>query len=301
MTSILPPDRLSLTSLRIFVAIAEERNLTRAAGREAIALSAASKRLADLEADFGVRLLDRTPRGMRLTAAGESLLHHARRVLGAAQDLTADMSDFRKGVRGHVRLLANLSAIVAYLPEDLERFFLNHPDLRVDLQERPSLEVVRGVEEGQAELGICSAHADLQGLTVVPYKTDDLVVVMRADHPLAGRGPLAFRDTLAFDHIGLHAESSIFMRSQRAARDEGMSLRRRIHVPGFDAVCRTVQAGLGVALIPAPVFGILGSSMSLHAEALTDPWARREIVIVHQSARPLSAAAERLHDALRRG
>lgn len=291
-------DRISLTSLRIFVAIAEERNLTRAADREAIALSAASKRLSDLEADFGVRLLDRTSRGKRLTAAGESLLHHARRVLGAAQDLAADMADFGAGVRGHVRLLANLSAIVAYLPEDLERFFLTHPELRIDLQERPSIEVVRGVEEGQAELGICSAHTDLRGLVVTPYKTDDLLLAMRADHPLAGKGPLAFRDTLGFDHIGLHAESSIFIRSQQAARDEGLVLRRRIHVPGFDAVCRTVQAGLGVALIPAPVFDVLGPSMGLHGETLTDPWTRREVVLVQHPSRPLSVAAERLRQAL---
>ncbi|MCZ0964081.1 LysR family transcriptional regulator [Paracoccus benzoatiresistens] len=291
-------DRFSLTTLRIFVAVAEERVLTRAAEREAIALSAASKRLADLEADVGVPLFDRSPRGMHLTAAGETLIHHARRVLSHAHDMAADMADFGAGVRGHVKLLANLSAIVAYLPEDLEGFFLTHPDLRIDLQERPSIEVVRGVAMSEAELGICSAHAELNGLVGRPYKRDDLVLAMRSDHPLAGQGPISFRDSLGYDQIGLHADSSIFMRSQRAAQEEGLTLRCRIHVPGFDAVCRTVQAGLGIALIPAPVFDIIGPSMNLHCEPLADPWARRDLMLVHRPDARLSAAARHLYRAL---
>jgi len=287
-------DRINLTTLRLFVAVAEEGALNRASMREAIAPSAASKRLADLEADLSVTLFLRSSAGMSLTAAGESLLQHARRLLMAAGSLAAELSEYRAGVRGHVRMLANLSAIVAFLPEDLESFFLAHPDLRIELEERPTAGVVRGIEEGWAEIGICSGDAEMNALEARTYRVDRLAMLMRTDHPLVGRGPLPYADTLDYEQIGLHAESSIFTRSKIAAREAGRSLNRRIHVPGFDAICRTVQAGLGIALIPEPVYEILGRPMGLHIEALTDPWARRELKLVTRSDRPLAASSKAL-------
>jgi DNA-binding transcriptional LysR family regulator len=299
MPHVIPIDRINLTTLRLFVAVAEEGVLTRAAAREAIAPSAASKRLADLEADLDVRLFLRSSTGMALTAAGESLLQHARRILIAAGTLAAELSEYRAGVRGHIRMLANLSAIVAFLPEDLESFFLAHPDLRIELEERPTAGVVRGVDEGWAEIGICSADADLKGLDALTYRADRLVLLMRPDHALVGRGPLPFADTLDYEQIGLHTESSIFTRVKMAAREAGRPINRRIHVPGFDAICRTVQAGLGIAVIPEPVYNILGQPMGLHIEPLTDRWAHRELKIVTRGDRSLSAASRVLIDHLR--
>jgi len=292
-------DRISLVTLRLFVAVAEEGSLTRAAEREGIATSAASRRLNDLESGLDVALFTRNSRGMRLTLAGESLLQHARRMLLAASALSTELLEYRRGIRGHIRMLANLSAIVAYLPEALEAFFLTHPDLRIELEERPTSGVVRGIEEGWAEVGVCSGDAELGDLATLPFRRDRLVMLMRTDHPLCGAGPLAFADTLAYDQIALHAESSIFTRSQIAARDAGRSLRRRIHVPGFDAICRTVQAGLGIGLVPEPVFELLGRSMRLHYEHLDDAWAERELKLVWRGDRPLSTATQQLIEHLR--
>lgn len=292
-------DRISLTTLRLFVAVAEEGSLTRAAEREGIATSAASRRLNDLESGLDVALFTRNSRGMQLTLAGESLLQHARRMLSAAATLSAELLEYRRGIRGHIRMLANLSAIVAYLPEALEQFFIAHPDLRIELEERPTAGVVRGIQEGWAEVGVCSADAELGDLAQAPFRRDRLVILMRPDHPLCGRGPLAFAQTLDHDQVALHAESSIFTRSQMAARDAGRSLRRRIHVPGFDAICRTVQAGLGIGVIPEPVFDLFGRPMQLHFEALTDSWAQRELKLVWRGDRPLSSASQLLIDALR--
>lgn len=294
------PDRLSLTTLRLLIAVAEEGSLSRASARENIAVSAASKRLTDLELGLRTPLFDRTAQGMTLTPAGDSTILHARRILLAANTLAAELSEFQQGIKGHIKVLANLSAIVAFLPEDLESFFLLHPELRVDLEERPTSRVIKGVEEGAADIGICSADVEDYGLERSLYRRDRLVLLMRPDHVLAGSGPLPFSETLRFEHIGLHAESSIFTRSVMAARDASHVLKRRIHVPGFDAVCRTVQAGLGIALIPEPVFRILGPSMNLHYEELIEPWAMRDIVIVHRRDRQLPSSARILLDHLLR-
>ncbi|MEN3349792.1 MAG: hypothetical protein V7632_3427, partial [Bradyrhizobium sp.] len=188
--------RVDLTTLRLFIAVCDEQNLTRAAQREGIAASAVSKRMNDFELAFGVTLFKRLAKGMALTPAGEALLHHARVTLLNVEKIAVELSEYSQGVRGHVRMLANLSAIVQYLPEDLSAFFAAHELLRVDLQERPSGQVVRGIEEGAAEIGICSAEADSRTLEAFHYRYDNLVVVMRPDHPLAGRERILFTETL---------------------------------------------------------------------------------------------------------
>jgi len=290
--------RLDLTTLQIFVAIAEERTLTRAAQRENIAPSAASRRLVELESFLGVELFARHAKGMTLTDVGGSLLAHSKRLLGNAATMNAELREYRAGIRGYVTVLANLSAIVAFLPGDLETFFLQHPELRIELEERPTARVVEGVLEGIADLGICSSDADLKGLDASVYRRDRLVVMMRPDHPLAALDKVAFADTLDWDHIGLHARSSIYTRSQIGAREAARPLRVRIHVPGFDAVCRTVVANLGIALIPGPVFDILGPPMGLRAVPLTDSWGSREIVVTTRPGEPLSPGAALLREHL---
>src|SRR5215469_16003171 len=200
--------RVDLTTLRLFIAICEEQNLTRAANREGIAASAVSKRMNDFELAFGVTLFRRLAKGMALTPAGEALLHHARLTLLNVEKIAVELSEYSQGVRGHVRMLANLSAIVQFLPEDLSAFFAAHDLLRVDLQERPSGQVISGIEEGAAEIGICSGASETRSLEAFHYRYDHLVLVMRKDHPLADRDGLLFTDTLVYDHIGLHTASS---------------------------------------------------------------------------------------------
>ncbi|MBR0939189.1 LysR family transcriptional regulator [Bradyrhizobium jicamae] len=291
--------RVDLTTLRLFIAICDEQNLTRAAQREGIAASAVSKRMNDFELAFGVTLFKRLAKGMALTPAGEALLHHARVTLLNVEKIAVELSEYAHGVRGHVRMLANLSAIVQYLPEDLSAFFAGHGLLRVDLQERPSGQVVRGIEEGAAEIGICSGEADSRALEGFHYRTDHLVVVMRPDHPLAGRESLAFTETLDFDHIGLHTASSIYLRSQYAATQAGKGMRLRINVPGFDAVCRMVQANMGLGLIPDCAFEVVGAGMGLSAIPLRDEWGRRALKIVVRDAVHLSATGRLMLDHLR--
>ena len=291
--------RIDLTTLRLFIAVCEEQNLTRAANREGIAASAVSKRMNDFEFAFGVTLFKRLSKGMALTPAGEALLHHARVTLLNVEKIAVELSEYSQGVRGHVRMLANLSAIVQFLPEDLSRFFDAHQLLRVDLQERPSGQVVRGIEEGIAEIGIASGEADTRALETYHYRTDHLVVVVRPDHPLAAREALSFTDTLDFDHIGLHAASSIYLRSQYAATQAGKSMRLRINVPGFDAVCRMVQAGMGIGLIPDRAFEVVGAGMGLRAVRLRDDWATRELKVVVRNAAHLSSTGRLILDHLR--
>jgi DNA-binding transcriptional LysR family regulator len=291
--------RLDLTTLQLFLAVFEEGTLTRAAEREAIAVSAASKRLLELEQAVGAVLFERRARGMELTPAGETLLHHARRVLRDIENIGIELAEHASGVRGYVRMMANLSAIVEFLPEDLRAFIAQHEQIKIDLEERPSGGIVEGVADSLVDLGICSGDADTRGLETTHYRHDRLVLVTPGDHPLVGRDSVTFADTLDYDHIGLHSASSINMRTHLAARQAGRALRLRIHVPGFDAVCRMVQAGMGVGVLPWHVFEAMGRQLGLAAVSLNEDWAARSLIIVVRDSAALSPVSRLLFDHLR--
>lgn len=284
-------NRLDLKTLRLFAAVCEEGTLNGAARRAAIAPSAVSKRLAELERALGCVLLTRDPKGMRPTAAGETLLHHTRRMLASAEQIAVELAEHASGVRGFVRVLANLSAIVQFLPEDLQGFLARQADIRVDLEERPSGGVVAGVEEGAADLGICAGSTDTRSLVTYPYRDDRLVLVVPAGHPLAGRDTIALSETLDHDHVGLHRESSIYGALRDEARRLGRPLRLRIHVPSFDAICRMAQAGMGLGVVPEGVHALLGPQMNLAAVPLSDPWARRTLSLVVRPGAPPPATS----------
>lgn len=290
--------QIDLTSLQLFVAVCELGSIGRAAEREFIAASAVSKRLSDLESALGTTLLHRHARGVRLTPAGESLLHHARAVLFGLEKMQVELTEYADGVRGHVRVHASISAIVQFLPEDLGAFARQHPQIKIDLEEHLSPEVLRAVQEGAADLGLCNGAMGTSGLQTLPYRQDRLVLVVPHGHALAGAGPIAFEASLPFDHVGLHANSSIHLATHRAATRAGTAVRVRIRVTGLDAMCRMITNGLGVGVMPERAFELLHGGDALQAIPLTDAWAQRQLVLVARDFSSLPSTARLLVDHL---
>ena len=203
--------RLDLTSLQLFVAVCELGSIGKAAQREFIAPSALSKRLSDLEAALGTALLHRHSRGVHLTPAGQNLLHHARSVLFSVDRMQAELSEYADGARGQVRMHASISATVQFLPEDLGAFVRAHQGIKIDLEEHLSSEVIRAVQEGAADLGVCNTADGVGELQTRTYRQDQLVLIVPSEHALAAQASVAFEETLAFDHVGLHSNSSIYV------------------------------------------------------------------------------------------
>jgi DNA-binding transcriptional LysR family regulator len=292
--------RVDLTSLQLFVAVCELGSIGKAAEREFIAASAVSKRLSDLEATLDTPLLYRHTRGVDLTPAGESLLHHARSVLVSLEKMQGELSEYADGVRGHVRIHASISAIVQFLPEDLGTFAKEHPQVKIDLEEHLSTEVVRAVQEGGADLGICNTGLLGTGheLQTLPYREDELVLIVPRGHALARRKRVAFADTLEFDHVGLHSNSSIYLAMREAAAQAGRTIKLRIHVTGLDAMCRMIHNGLGVGVMPRRAFELMHGVGDLDCVALTDAWARRSIGLVARDFSTLPVTARLLVDHL---
>jgi DNA-binding transcriptional LysR family regulator len=287
---------LDLTSLKLFVAVCDCQSITRAAEQAHIVGSAISKRLAALEATVGTPLLLRRRHGVQPTPAGQALLEHARSMLSTVDRIERDMAAYATGLRGHVRLLASASVMAESLADDVAAFLQDphHRHIQIDLEERVSPEVLRGVREGQAALGICWDQADLQGLQARPYRRDHLAVVLPPDHPLSSFEALDFEQTLAYEHVGLPSNSAVLVMMQRFASSLGQSLAVKVQVTGFDAALRVVRAGLAISVVPQEVAAPFAAAQGLKVLPLNDAWARRQFALCFRSEAALSPAARLL-------
>lgn len=290
--------RIDLTSLQLFVAVCELGSIGKAAEREFIAASAVSKRLSDLEALLSTPLLYRHTRGVDLTPAGESLLHHARSVLFSLEKMQGELSEYADGVRGHVRVHASISAIVQFLPEDLGNFIRQHAEIKIDLEEHLSTEVVRAVQEGAADLGVCNTAHGIGALQARPYRHDKLVLIVPKGHALLAQKALYFETALDHDQVGLHSNSSIYLAMRQAAAAVGRTIKLRIHVTGLDAMCRMIHNGLGVGVMPKRAFELMHGVGELESLTLLDDWADRRIELVARDFSTLPLTARLLVDHL---
>ncbi len=291
-----------LIDLRLVLNIAEAASITNGAARSGLALASASERLRDLERALGVRLFERQRRGVSPTSAGLALIHHARVVIRQLDEMSGELGQFAKGLRGRVRVLSNTAATLEFLPPRIGAFLSIHPTIDVEIEDRPSPDIVRAVAGGRADLGIVADVVDAAAeLETVPFAEDRLVLVTPRDHAFAKRKRLAFRDVLDQDFVGLPTGSALQVYIDRQAARAGQRLKTRIRLSGFDAACKVVESGIGIAVVSKIAALRCKRSLAIAMVPLSDPWALRRLRICAKSFRALSAPARDLVAALRPG
>lgn len=285
------PARVDFVTLRLFCAVAQTGSITKGAERCHLALSAASRRISDFEAASKAVLLERTVHGIRLTPAGHVALQHAMRLFQGFELFSNELSEYSSGSRGHVRLWANMSALVKFLPAALESFLHRYPETRVEVEEQLSGDIVRALVEGMADVGIFVEGAPTHGLNVLPFRTDQLVVLCSKTHPLGSLDKTDFRSCLSYDFVGLNRGSSLLNTISSAAHDIGFPLRLRIQVRSFDAMSEMIASNLGIGVLPLGVCFRKLEPLGLKAIRLVDEWATRRLLIATSAARVLSGSA----------
>lgn len=290
--------QIDLATLDLFVLTCESGSIARAAEQGQLAASAVSKRIAELESLARTPLLSRHARGVRPTPAGELLLRHAHAILLGVEHLRDDLDEYAHGIRGRVRVSANASAVEQFLPEGIAAFVKQHPDIRIDLRQATSRTVARAVRDGLADLGVCSPSDEASGLESRPYRRERMVLVMPREHPLARHRELAYEQALDHAQVGLRDSSLVQETLDREARAVRRMLRQRIEVDSLSAMCRMIECGLGVGVMPEGAYRTLGEARKLHAVPLTDPWAERSLNLYAVRFDDLPAPARRFVAAL---
>jgi len=293
--------RFDLVDLRLFLHVIDTGSITAGSKLSHLALASASARIRGMEDALGVPLLERLRAGVKPTKAGLAVAHHARLVLQQIEHMHGEIADYAGGLAGRVRLLSNTAAITGYLPQPLADFLNTHPAMDVDLEERPSHVIVSQLLAQTADLGIVADSTDISSLESKPFRRDQLVLVVPAT--VSGKNfgrqrQVAFAQALAHDFVGLGEDSALHQHLTLQAQRLGLRMRTRIRLRSFEAVCRMVEAGVGVAVVPAVAAERHAGAGKLRVLTLTDAWADRQLLVCARRFDQLSLPATRLVEAL---
>lgn len=286
-----------LIDLRLFVHVAEAPSLTQGARRACLSTAAASARIQQLEDHLGKRLFYRSSRGMELTRAGQRLLTHARRMLRQVDHLMQDVAGDDDHA-GHLRILANTTAVTELMPAVLGDFLAARPHLTIDLRERLNHDIVRGVEQGSADMGIVAGPVSTRALDRHHFSTDRLVLITAPDHPLAQRRSVVLEDMVEEFHVGLPDTSSLMQFLTRRFEGVGAQLKLRVQVASFEAICRLVASNVGIGVIPESAALRHCQLMTLALVPIDAPWAVRERSVVVRDSATLPGGGVALIEAL---
>jgi molybdate transport repressor ModE-like protein len=292
------PARVDFVTLKLFCAIAQSGSITKGANECSLALSAASRRISELEDTVGLMLLDRSTKGVTLTQAGHTVMQHALRLFQGFEQFSNELSEYRKGVKGHVRLWANMSSLTEFLPSALASFLKQHPEIQVEVEEQLSGDIVKALLDGIADIGVLADGTPTAGLDTSIVGHDDLVIVCSKSHPIKSKKRISFEECLSYDFVGLNRGSSLLELTSRQAEKLGKQMRLRIQVRSYDAMCQMIAVNLGVGVLPLQACAPQIKAMDLQAIPLEDGWAKRNLLLAMKIDGYQSPACTLLRDHL---
>jgi DNA-binding transcriptional LysR family regulator len=279
MKSSLNPARVDFVTLKLFCSIVQSGSITKGANKCNLALSAASRRISEFEETVGVPLLDRSVKGVTVTPAGHAVMQHALRLFQGFEQLSNELGEYSKGVKGHVRLWANMSALTEFLPSALASFLKVHPEIQVEVEEQLSGDIVRALMDGIADIGVFAEGPVTTGLDTQIMGRDQLVIACSKEHPLSKRKNISFEECLQYDFVGLNRGSSLLELTSRSAEKLGKQMKLRIQVRSYDAMCQMVAVNLGIAVLPFQACAAQIKAMNLKVIQLEDSWAKRNLLL----------------------
>ncbi|MBX6386493.1 MAG: LysR family transcriptional regulator [Microbispora sp.] len=240
---------MELRQLEYFVAVAEERNFTRAAERVHISQSGVSAQIRQLERELGAELFDRSARTVTLTVAGKAALEHARAALAAAGALGRAVDEVTGLVRGRLTVGMVVGCTVTPLFDALAAFHRAHPGVEISLLEDNSDRLVEAVRSGGLDLalaGLAAAPDDLETLTIT---SERLVAAVPPDHPLAGRDGVTLHDLGSHRIICMPYGTGLRTVFDRACAARNLRPDIALQAGAADAVADLAARGLGVAVL----------------------------------------------------
>ena len=286
---------MNFEQLRSFVEVARFGNFSRAAEELYLAQPSLSRQIAALEHDLGAQLFHRARNGSTLTAAGETLLPLARRMLADAESVRRELAELAGLERGRVRLGATPTLCVSLAAEVLSAFHAEHPAIDLHLSEQGSRRLLDELGSGELDLALVTTSDGASGgpverFTLTPLLVEELVVVASAAEPAIARGEaITLADAATLPQIVFSSTYDLRSTTDEAFRDAGLMPEVVLEGAEMDAVLRFVERGLGVAIVPAMV---LIDRPGLRSVRLEEPTLTRTISLARPSDVAPTAAVD---------
>jgi DNA-binding transcriptional LysR family regulator len=290
---------MTVEDLRVFATVAAERSFSRAAKKLRRTQPAVSQAIRRLEETSGERLIDRSSRDGTLTDAGELLLSYAQRIIRLLEEATVGVSELRDIQKGRVIIGANEAGVHALLPL-LQAFRQHHPGILVDVRRVHSRLIAQEVVLRSVDFGVLTFLPPEKELQSFPLWTDELVLLVRPDDPLAKRKQITMEEMGRQTIIAHNDPSPARDKVLRLYEQRHAALNIRMSLPSLDSIKRAVEMGLGVALLPRRVALSEISRGQLAAVLVPELRSPRQVRFVYRKDVELSHAAKAFLDTVRK-
>lgn len=288
---------VTLRQLRAFIAVAEAQHFTRAAERLEVSQSSVSTLVRELEANLGLRLLDRHTRKLQLTQAGAEILPLARKAMADLDKVLGSSAELRTLGRGRVAIAAASLQAALLLPDVIRDFQDAYPGVKVSVDDVAEHEVIAKLRRGEVDFGIGSARASEQDIGAQLLSTDVFAAVMPPGHPLARRRQLSWRELVDVPLIGPPPDNAVRMQLDEALARAGIALTRRFEAQLPLTLLGMVASGLGIAVMTTAM-NRLALALGLEIRPVREPVIEREISLLVHVDRSLSPAAQNFRNLL---
>lgn len=268
--------RLDPYALALFRQVADNGSFMRAAEHAHLDPTAISRRIAQLERELGVKLFLRSNAGARLTPAGRKLRTHAVELQRTFDAISRDISGTER-LQGNLRIAANPSALLSFLPGLVAQLQRDHPDLSIELTETSSPEAAAKVASNQVDLGIGSDTALPADVFRSKLLNDRLYLVFPPQHPLAACNQVTFADTLDHPYVLSHTGAGLDMVLHPQARKLRRTFPPTRVVHSYDVVLKMVEAGLGISVLPGLALHGFPDDRRFVSQPLAENWAKRAL------------------------
>ena len=280
---------MDLTTLRVFLAVAEERSFSRAAAKVHRTQPAVSQAVRRLESDLGEELFDRSSKSGTLPDAGRVLQNYGQRLVRMAEETESAMRELRDLRRGRVLIGANEAAVHTLLPL-MARFREKVPDIAIDVRRVPARQIALEVQQGSLDFGALTFRPSEAGLLEVAVGSDELVLLMPPTHPLASRKHVTMAEVAGEAIVAHNDPSPARERVLRLFEQHHITLNMVIALPSLDGIKRAVELKLGVALLPRRCAVTEIASGRLVAVPVSGISRKRQITLVCRKAHRSHAA-----------
>jgi DNA-binding transcriptional LysR family regulator len=290
---------MELRQLRYLVALAEELNFTRAAAAEHIAQPALSQQIRRLEEELGVALVQRTTRHVSLTEAGQLLVVRARRILAELESANSELQALRGIDRGHVTIAAIHTMGPIDLSIALAEFHARYPQVALSVREHTSEECAELLRIDEVDLAFLSVTERVESheLGLHQLISEELMVLMPVDHPLAGREEVRMAELSQEQFISFRVGARLRELLFSAGRDAQFEPRVTLESNESYRIRTLVSRGLGVAILPKS--DAIGQGAEVAIARLVAPALRRDITLAWRAGRRHSPAAQAFMDLAR--
>jgi len=290
---------MELRHLRYFVAIADAATMAKAAERVHVTQSTLSHQLAQLEAEVGTALFERSGRSLHISDAGRVWLGYARGILAQVDEAKQALDRTLKLETGEVRIGVIHSFVTKLMPDIAAGFVKRHPGIRLQVHEMSGVEIESQVDAGALDLGFAFHPPAHTGVTGERLFDDTLALAVHARHELATRRSIRFAD-LADVPLALLTERFATRRLLNAHfQRAGVTPRVVIEIDSVDALERIAALGVGATFLPRRTTRLRRDDAKLHLIEMTDPRPVRAAGLVWRRTSYRSAAALAFADFLK--